>query len=78
LFGGDLYFISFLGTPSTKQPWMLQFGGHHLALNITIAGSRGVLTHCGGNGSPSFPVGAASARPTSGGRFTVDGNCRCS
>jgi hypothetical protein len=23
---------------------MLQFGGHHLALNITIAGSRGVLT----------------------------------
>jgi hypothetical protein len=23
---------------------MLQFGGHHLALNITIAGSKGVLT----------------------------------
>jgi Protein of unknown function (DUF3500) len=23
---------------------MLQFGGHHLALNITIAGERGVLT----------------------------------
>src|SRR5206468_11955255 len=23
---------------------MLQFGGHHLALNITIAGARGVLT----------------------------------
>jgi hypothetical protein len=22
---------------------MLQFGGHHLALNITIAGSKGVL-----------------------------------
>ena len=39
MFGGDLYFISFLGTPSTKQPWMLQFGGHHLALNITIAGA---------------------------------------
>ena len=44
LFGSDLYFISFLGTPSTTQPWMLQFGGHHLALNITIAGDRGVLT----------------------------------
>ena len=27
-----------------KTPWMLQFGGHHLALNITIAGERGVLT----------------------------------
>jgi uncharacterized protein DUF3500 len=44
LFGSDLYFISFLGMPSATQPWMLQFGGHHLALNITIVGSRGVLT----------------------------------
>jgi hypothetical protein len=44
LFGSDLYYISFLGTPSTTGRWMLQFGGHHLALNITIAGSRGVLT----------------------------------
>lgn len=41
-FGKDLYYISFLGTPSMTEPWMLQFGGHHLALNITIAGSRGV------------------------------------
>lgn len=44
MFGKDLYFISILGTPSGKDPWMLQFGGHHLALNITIAGERGVLT----------------------------------
>jgi len=44
LFGKDLYYISILGTPSLKDPWMLQFGGHHLALNITIAGDRGILT----------------------------------
>jgi Protein of unknown function (DUF3500) len=44
MFGKDLYFISILGTPSEKDPWMLQFGGHHLGLNITIAGERGVLT----------------------------------
>jgi len=44
LFGKDLYYISILGTPSDKTPWMLQFGGHHLALNITIAGQRGILT----------------------------------
>ena len=44
LFGKDLYYISILGTPSEKDPWMLQFGGHHLALNITIAGEHGVLT----------------------------------
>ncbi len=33
-----------LGHSSEKDPWMLQFGGHHLALNITIAGERGILT----------------------------------
>lgn len=44
LFGRDLYYISILGTPSEKDPWILQFGGHHLALNITIAGEHGVLT----------------------------------
>jgi hypothetical protein len=44
IFGKDLYYVSILGQPSAKDPWMLQFGGHHLALNITIAGERGVLT----------------------------------
>ena len=29
------YVIAFLGTPSTTGKWMLQFGGHHLAQNIT-------------------------------------------
>jgi hypothetical protein len=44
MFGKDLYYISILGTPSETNPWMLQFGGHHLAVNITIAGERGILT----------------------------------
>jgi hypothetical protein len=44
MFGKDLYYISILGTPSETKPWMLQFGGHHLALNLTIVGERGVLT----------------------------------
>ncbi|MFL6450895.1 MAG: DUF3500 domain-containing protein [Bryobacteraceae bacterium] len=44
IFGKDLYYVSILGQPSEKNPWMLQFGGHHLALNITIAGEQGVLT----------------------------------
>lgn len=43
-FGRDEYFISFLGKPSATEPWMIQFGGHHLALNLTIAGEQGVLT----------------------------------
>lgn len=44
MFGKDLYYLSILGKPSEKDPWMLQFGGHHLALNVTIAGERGILT----------------------------------
>ena len=44
MFGKDLYYLSILGTPSEKDPWMLQFGGHHLALNITMPGEHGVLT----------------------------------
>ena len=27
MFGRDLYFISILGKPSSKDPWLLQFGG---------------------------------------------------
>src|SRR5262245_29479570 len=44
MFGKGLYYLSLLGKPSAKDPWMIQFGGHHLALNLTIAGDQGVLT----------------------------------
>ena len=48
-FGLAEYFIAILGTPSTTTPWMVQFGGHHLALNVTIVGANNVLT-------PSLPA----------------------
>jgi hypothetical protein len=64
MFGSDLYFISFLGTPSATQPWMLQFGGHHLALNITIAGSKGVLTPTLTGAQPAiFKLNGKTIRP---------------
>lgn len=64
MFGKDLYFISILGTPSVKTPWMLQFGGHHLALNLTIAGERGVLTPSLIGAQPAlYTVGGATVRP---------------
>lgn len=44
MFGSDEFYVSFLGKPSATAPWMMQFGGHHLAVNITLAGERGVLT----------------------------------
>ena len=43
-FGKDDYYFSILGTPSATDPWMIQFGGHHLALNVTLDGKNGVLT----------------------------------
>jgi hypothetical protein len=43
-FGRDEYYLSFLGKPSATNPWMIQFGGHHLGLNITIVGEHGILT----------------------------------
>jgi hypothetical protein len=43
LFGRDEYYISFLGQPSATEPWMIQFGGHHLGLNITLVGEHGTL-----------------------------------
>jgi hypothetical protein len=59
MFGRDLFYISFLGKPSVKDPWMLQYGGHHLALNITMVGPDGILT-------PSL----TAAQPA---KYTVDG-----
>ncbi len=54
MFGQDNYYVSFLGQPSTTDPWMIQFGGHHLGLNLTLVGERATLapTHTGVQ--PSF------------------------
>jgi hypothetical protein len=43
MFGKDEYYISFLGKPSATEPWMMQFGGHHLGLNITFVGEQATL-----------------------------------
>jgi len=49
VFGQDEYYLAFVGTPSTTAPWMLQFGGHHLAINLTLAGAQASMT-------PSLPA----------------------
>ena len=58
-FGQDEYYLAFVGTPSTTSPWMLQFGGHHLAINLTLAASQASMT-------PSLPA----AQPAS---YTIEG-----
>jgi hypothetical protein len=59
VFGQDEYYLAFVGTPSTMTPWMLQFGGHHLAINLTLAGSQATM-------APSLPA----AQPAS---YTFEG-----
>jgi hypothetical protein len=58
-FGQDEYYLAFVGTPSNDAPWMLQFGGHHLAINLTLMGSQATM-------APSLPA----AQPAT---FTVEG-----
>ena len=42
-FGRDEYYLSFVGKPSPTDPWMIQFGGHHLGLNVTLGRDRATL-----------------------------------
>jgi hypothetical protein len=58
-FGENEYYLAFLGTPSTTAPWRLQFGGHHLAINLTLAWSQATM-------APSLPA----AQPAT---YTVEG-----
>ena len=37
-YGSEYFYAAFLGEPSTTEPWMFQFGGHHLAINATVFG----------------------------------------
>jgi hypothetical protein len=58
-FGLDEYYIALLGAPSATTPWLIQFGGHHLAINVTVVGAANVLT-------PSLPA----AQPA---KYTMNG-----
>ena len=43
-FGTENYYLAVFGKPSATKPWMVQFGGHHLGINVTIVGKETVLT----------------------------------
>lgn len=52
-FGRAEYYVAILGTPSETQPWMIQFGGHHLAINLTLAGRGNTLSPSHTGAQPS-------------------------
>ena len=66
-FGRGEYYLAVLGKPSPTSKWMLQFGGHHLAVNVTYAGAQQVLapTHTGAQPA-SYSVEGRTVRPLGG------------
>ena len=58
----DNYWLAYFGEPSAGGKWAWQFGGHHLAVNVTVVAGRSYL-------SPTF-LGIEPAAYTSG-EFTV-------
>jgi len=61
---GGNYFLTLLGTPGAKMPWMLQIGGHHLAYNFTFNGhSPGATPLFFGTEPIRFEIKGASYAP---------------
>lgn len=64
IFSRDEYFLAFLGSPSLVDPWMIQFGGHHLAINLTIVGKSNIMTPSLPAAQPaSFKLNGETVRP---------------
>jgi hypothetical protein len=63
-FGRGEYSVAILGTPSSRAPWMIQFGGHHLAINVTVAGGSHVLTPSHTGAQPAvYTLNGRTVRP---------------
>lgn len=64
MFGKDLYYLAIFGTPSETKPWMVQFGGHHLGVNVTVIGKQFILTPTHTGTQPGlFKRGDTEVRP---------------
>jgi hypothetical protein len=63
-FGRGEFYVAILGKPSTTDLWMIQFGGHHLAINVTLAGRESVLTPTHTGTQPaSYSIEGRTVRP---------------
>jgi hypothetical protein len=62
----ELYWFAVFGDPSGGDPWMWRVGGHHVAINDTVADAEVIAS------SPSFlganPAVVPEGRPTAGDR----------
>lgn len=53
-FGADHYWVRFVGAPSASSPWTIQYGGHHLAINLTVSGSKMTMAPTLWGSQPAF------------------------
>jgi Protein of unknown function (DUF3500) len=66
-FGADHYWIRILGTPAATGEWTVQYGGHHLALNVTMAGEQMTLAPTLWGAQPaSYESAGTAAEPLCG------------
>ncbi len=68
------YWLAFFGTPSPTEPWAWQFGGHHLAVNMSISNGRITMspTFIGVEPAVFAAVAVARAFPALGGERASD------
>jgi hypothetical protein len=64
MFGTDNYYLAIFGKPSDTKAWMVQFGGHHLGVNVTVIGKHFVLTPTHTGAQPAlYKRGDKEVRP---------------
>ena len=60
----DNYWLAFFGAPSADKQWAWQFGGHHLAVNVTVVAGRSYLSPTFLGIEPaSYPSGGSTVAP---------------
>jgi hypothetical protein len=63
-FGRKEFYLAILGQPGAGSTWMLQFGGHHLAINVSYGGGAQVLTPTHTGAQPaSYSIEGRNVRP---------------
>jgi len=68
------YYVAVYGTPSATEPFMIQFGGHHLARNLTYHGDKVSQTpQFVGSEPVSFSSGGATVQPVKAESSTMFG-----
>lgn len=66
-FGADHYWIRFVGKPSLKTLYTIQYGGHHLAVNISALGNNLTIAPTLWGAQPTtYKVGAKTIEPLKG------------